>query len=435
MNKLKCFIYAPVDTYSGYSSHSRDKIKSIIELYGDKWNIEIFPCRWGQLPQGFIEDHKEEWGFLTPYLTFNTNISYQPDIMIWITVPNEFQRIGKYNIGITAGIETTICDPSWIEGINRMDLNLISSNHSKNTFLNSKFDMKDQQGNPAGLLEANKPMEVLFEGISTDTYKPLENPTVNIDLDSIKEDFVFLYTGHWLHGDIGEDRKNTGLLIKAFFETFKNKSNPPALLLKTTITGPSYMDRREILRRIDVIKKTCSSDKLPKIYLFHGDVSDQEINELYNHPKIKAMVNLTKGEGFGRPLLEFSLVNKPIITTNWSGHIDFLKSEFTTLLGGTLTNVHPSAAVKNMILPESQWFSPNHPEIGNSLLGVYNNYKKHLENAKRQGFYSRTNFSYEKMKEKLKEILDKNIPEFPKQIELKLPQLKKIELPKLNPVK
>jgi hypothetical protein len=108
------------------------------------------------------------------------------------------------------------------------------------------------------------------------------------------------------------------------------------------------------------------------------------MNQIYNHSKVKAMVNLTKGEGFGRPLLEFSLVNKPIITTNWSGHTDYLNPEFVTLLPGELTNVHPSAA-NNMLLAESQWFSVDTGHVGHYLKDVFENYKGYAEKAKRQG--------------------------------------------------
>jgi glycosyltransferase involved in cell wall biosynthesis len=153
------------------------------------------------------------------------------------------------------------------------------------------------------------------------------------------------------------------------------------------------------------------------------------MNELYNNPKVKAMVNLTKGEGFGRPLLEFTLTKKPLVTTGWSGQIDFLNPGFTNLIGGQLTNVHPSAA-NQWLLADSQWFSPDHGQVGYFLKDVFENYKNYTEKAKRQAFYSKTNFSWEKMKEKVDNILSSSIPEFPKEVALKLPQIKKIELPK-----
>jgi hypothetical protein len=158
------------------------------------------------------------------------------------------------------------------------------------------------------------------------------------------------------------------------------------------------------------------------------------MNQLYNHPKIKAMVSLTKGEGFGRPLLEFSLTKKPIITSGWSGHIDFLNPEFTSLLPGKLENVHDSAAVPNMILKESQWFSVDHGAIGHYLKDVFENYKNYTDGAKRQAFKNKKEFSWEAMKNKVNELFAQHIPDLPKKVELKLPTLKKIELPKLQKI-
>jgi glycosyltransferase involved in cell wall biosynthesis len=251
------------------------------------------------------------------------------------------------------------------------------------------------------------------------------------DIQNIPEDFLFIFVGTWVGGNnipIGEDRKNIGLLIKAFYEIFKNKKKRPALILKTNGASSSYMDRREILKRIDIIKKSVPGDNLPNIYLIHGELNDEEINSLYNHPKIKAMISLTKGEGFGRPLLEFSLTNKPIITTGWSGHTDFLKPEYSALMSGKLTPVHPSA-VNDFLIKESQWFSVDHNSVGHFMTDVVENYKEWEIKGKRQGYYSRTNFNFEKMKEQLSGILDRYDEKMPKPVkfaELKLPKLKKI---------
>jgi hypothetical protein len=424
-------ISCPIDTYSGYGSRSRDLVKSIIEL--DKYDVKILPQRWGNTPWNFIEDHIE-WNFLKKYILTTPQLPKQPEIWAQVTVPNEFQPIGKYNIGFTAGIETTICDPSWIDGLNRMNITFVSSNHAKQVFENSKFEQKDEKTNQIiRKIQLEKPIEVLFEGADIEQYYPLEPHQVkDIDLRLIKEDFAYLFVGHWMQGDVGEDRKNVGLLVKAFYETFKNKSKKPALILKVSGAGASYMDREDMLNRIAQIRASVNSNNVPNIYLLHGEFSDQEISQLYSHPKVKAMVSLTKGEGFGRPLLEFSLIKKPIITTNWSGHTDFLSPEFVTMINGELKNVHPTAVVPNMILAESQWFSPDHGQIGFYLKDVFENYKKYTEGAKRQAFRSRTEFSFDKMKEKLGELLSKNIPEFPSHVQIKLPTLKKIELPKLE---
>ena len=420
-------ISSPFDTYSGYGARSRDLIKAIIET--NRYDVKLLSQRWGNTPFGFCEDNPE-WKFLIDLTLINNNLPQQPDIWAQVTVPNEFQSVGKYNIGFTAGIESTLCAAEWIEGCNRMDLNIVSSEHSKKVFLNSKFERRNKQTNALeGNIELTKPIEVLFEGANTDIYKVLNTPcSLNIN---IKEDFAYLFVGHWMPGDLGEDRKNVGLLVKAFYETFKNKSKKPALILKTCQVGSSYIDREEILKKIKLIRKTVNSNNLPKVYLLHGEFTDIEMNEIYNHSKVKAMVNLTKGEGFGRPLLEFSLIKKPIITSGWSGHIDFLNHEFTSLIKGQLTNVHPST--QNQFLPpESQWFSPDHGQIGFYLKDVFENYKKYTEGAKRQAFKSKSEFSWDKMKDKISEILTTTIPNFPTQVELKLPKPQKLELPKLQ---
>ena len=438
MNKLLCVISCPIDTFSGYGSRSRDFVKALIESKKDEWDIKIISQRWGSTPWGFIEQNNEKWGFLNEHLWKQPHLPKQPEIWVQITVPNEFQSVGKFNIGVTAGIETTLSHPSWVEGINRMNLTLVSSEHAKETFLNTVAEQKNQQGQTIKVIKVERPIEVLFEGADLSTYLPItvkkgENNLVK-SLDEIPESFVYLFAGHWLQGVIGEDRKNVSLLIKAFYEVFKNKSEAPALLLKTSGAGSSYLDRREILKKIDEIKSTVKATTLPKVYLLHGEFTDEQINQLYNHSKVKAMVSLTKGEGFGRPLLEFSLTGKPIITTNWSGHIDFLKPKFTTLLGGNITPIHQSAVVPNMLIPESSWFSVHYAEAGTHLMNCYLKYKEYKDKSKQQALYSASNFSYIKMKEKLNSLFTQYLPEFPKAVELKLPTLKKIELPKLKKV-
>ena len=428
-------ISCPIDTYSGYGSRSRDLVKALINL--DKYDVKIIPQRWGGTPWNFIDNHREEWGFLKSHI-LTGQMTSQPDIWAQITVPNEFQKIGKFNIGITAGIETTLCAPQWIEGMNRMDLNLVSSEHSKKVFQDSKFQRQDEKTKQViGTVELTSPIEVLFEGVDITKYfaSPL-TPTSEIGqaLDIIEEDFAFLFVGHWLQGDLGQDRKDVSGLVKIFLDSFKNKKNKPSLILKTMSGPASIVDRNQILKKIDMIKSTINSKNLPNIYLFHGEISDSEVNELYNHSKVKAMVSLTKGEGFGRPLLEFTQTKKPIIASNWSGQVDFLNHEFTSLVPGNLTPIHPSSQVPDMLIEGSQWFTADYGFASGLLKDYVDNYKNYQEKGKRLAFYCKTNFSFDKMQEKLGVILEDKIPVIPKQVHIQLPQLKKIELPKLKKV-
>jgi len=423
MSKPILVVSCPIDTYSGYGARARDVVKALIAT--DKYDVKILAQRWGNTRFGYLEEHNEH--DMTSRII--NQLTAKPDIWIQITVPNEFQKVGTFNIGITAGIETTQCDASWLEGVNRMDLLLVSSNHSKSVFTQTKYDIHHKQTNQkTGQLTATTPIEVLFEGVDIETYFP--KPSTNIDLSSIKEQFVFLFVGHWLNGVLGEDRKNVGWMIKAFCETFKNKNNAPALLLKAQTAGSSIMDRERMLDKIDSIRKTIRG-KCPNVYLMHGEVTDSEMNNLYNHPKVKAMVSFTKGEGFGRPLLEFSMVKKPIIASGWSGQTDFLDKQLSYLVGGDLKKIHKSAVQKNVLLEDSSWFQPNDQEASKAMKSVIKHYKQLLINAKKQGTLNRKNFSLEGMQELLDKYLTQYLPEFPKQIDLTLP---KLELPKLEKI-
>ena len=418
-------ISCPIDTYSGYGARSRDLVKAIIET--NKYDVKILPQRWGNTSWGFIEDHLE-WNFLKEFILTTPQLPTQPEIWAQITIPNEFQPVGKYNIGITAGMETTAVKGEWIEGCNRMNLVITSSEFAKKTFELMDYEIKNQQHQLQGRLKLTTPIEVLFEGANTNIYKVMDTPC-SLDIQ-IKEDFAYLFVGHWMQGEFGEDRKNVGLLIKAFYETFKNKSKKPALILKASGGVSSYMDRDELLKKIEIIKKTVVANSLPNIYLLHGEFTDEEMNELYNHSKVKAMVSLTKGEGFGRPLLEFSLTKKPIIASGWSAQVEFLDPNFTIALKGELKPVGPSA-VNDWVIAESQWFNVDYAQVGHYLKDMFENYKNYTDGAKRQAYKSKNEFSWDKMYEKVDQTLTQHIPEFPKEIQLQLP---KLELPKLQKV-
>ena len=426
MNKPRFVISCPFDTYSGYGARSRDIVKAIIEL--DKYEVQLLPQRWGETSWGFCKDHPE-WEFLLKYAAPQDWQQFQPEIWSQITIPNEFQPIGKYNIGITAGIESTACKPEWIEGLNRMDINWVSSNFAKDTFEKMVYDKKDKRTNQVvQQVKLNKPIEVVFEGVDVTKYQPIKQSEIKtINLKDIKEEFCYLFVGHWMQGEFGHDRKNVGVLVKSFYDAFRHKvGKKPALILKASTGVASYLSRDSILDKIKNIKDSYGDARLPNIYLLNGEFDDSEINELYNHSKVKAMVSFTKGEGFGRPLLEFGLTGKPIIASGWSGHIDFLHPEYNVLLSGNLENVHSSAA-NNWLIKESQWFQVNQKQGISALKQVYKSYKQYLKRSKKQRHHVKTNFSWDKMKELVGNILDKNVPKLPTQIKLDLPKLKKIK--------
>jgi len=421
MSTKSVVVSCPIDTYSGYGARARDLVKALI--LNKKYDVKILSQRWGNTRFGYLKDHGEDdlASRIIP------NLTSKPDVWIQITVPNEFQPVGNYNIGVTAGMETTRVHHTWIEGCNRMDLILTSSQHSRKVFLETSYDVTDKNTKQVTKqIKLEKPLEVILEG--ADLTKYYSKNSSSLDISEISESFCYLSVGHWMQGDFGQDRKNIGYTVKSFLEAFKNKPSQPALILKTQQVSTSILDREKILDRIDSIRKSVKG-KLPNVYLLSGEISDEEMNDLYNHPKIKVMVSHTKGEGFGRPLLEFSLTGKPVIASGWSGHVDFLKPDKSLLVGGELKNVHKSAAQKDMILEDALWFTPNDAEVAKAYKETFKHYKKYLVLGKRQKHFSKTNFSFEKMVEVLNKVLDEKIPETPKLVDLQLPKLK---LPKLE---
>tara|TARA_R110000823_G_C15934036_1_gene499790 strand:+ start:1113 stop:2405 length:1293 start_codon:yes stop_codon:yes gene_type:complete len=430
MNKPRFVISCPYDTYSGYGARARDIVKAIIE--SDKYKVELLSQRWGETSWGFCKDHPE-WQFLYQHTAKSDWQKTQPELWMQITIPNEFTPVGKYNIGLTAGIESTVCKAEWIEGLNRMDMNWVSSNFAKNTFESMTFDKRDKRTNQiTGQVKLEKPVEVIFEGVDLSTYKPIKPSEIKvINFENIKEDFCYLFVGHWMAGDHGHDRKNVGVLVKSFYDTFKTgMGKKPALILKSSLGVASYISRDGILDKIKQIKDTYGDVKLPNIYLLSGEFNDSEMNELYNHPKVKAMVSFTKGEGFGRPLLEFATTGKPIIASGWSGHTDFLKTDYSVLLPGILENVHASA-VNNWLVKEAKWFQVDEKTAKSSLKQVYKHYKDYLNRSVKQKQYIKNNFSWEGMKQLVNKKLEENVPDMPVNTSLNLSNL---GLPKLNKI-
>ena len=421
MSKPTLIFQAPVSTRSGYGDHARDLLKSLYDL--DKFEIKVISTRWGATPMDALNYDNEFHKWIVDSII--PQITEKPDVYIQVTVPNEFQPIGHYNIGITAAIETTACPMNWIEGCNRMDLIIAPSEHSKLSLVGTVYNETNKQnGQVIRQIRIEKPVEVLFEGFNEEDFGT-EYVAHITELDQIKEDFAFLFVGHWLKGDLGEDRKNVGMMIKTFGMAFKGEKVKPALILKTSSAGFSVRDREAIVKKI---KSALGKDygKVP-VYLLHGDLTPAQMNGLYEHPKVKAMLNFTKGEGYGRPLLEFSLTGKPVIVSNWSGHLDFLK-EGAVLLEGELKEVHESAA-DDFLLKEAKWFNVNISKALGIIKDVYKNYNKYKTSAFQLGKQNKQNFGLQKMT-KLFDVILNQYGIYNK----KQPKFQPMQLPKLKMV-
>ncbi len=408
----KVVIASPVATQSGYGHHAREVITNIIEQRGSEWDVKLVSLPWGHTPMTYPISVDLQLRIIPLPLT------EQPDVWIQISVPNEFQAVGKYNIGVTAGTEGDICPAQWIETINTMQLIIVPSEFTRTTF--------EETAKRNNMLITTR-IEVVPEYFDETVYKSSADNVLS-ELDSVTESFAFLSVGHWLQGQLGEDRKNIGAMVHCFFHTFKDVKDAPALIMKTSGATYSIMDRMDIENRINQVRDMFGTAKLPNVYLVHGDLTDAEMNSLYNHPKVKAFVSFTKAEGFGRPLLEFSATCKPIIAPHYSGQADFLKKDFICALPGQLTPIHASAQ-NEFLIADAKWFSVDYGYASAMMKDVRKNYKKWAELAKRQRYFVNSTFTKTAVADVYKQVLetvDTGLESIPKPIELKLPKLQKI---------
>jgi glycosyltransferase involved in cell wall biosynthesis len=398
----------------------------------DKYDIKIIPLRWGNTPQNQVDGESEFGRWMLERVI--TEVGEKPDVFMQVSVANEFEPKGHYNIGVTAGVETTIAPKDFIDGSNKMDLIIVPSNFTKQNLGGTVYQQKDNQtGEIVGEIKTTTPIEVLFEGVDTEIFSKGSNKDV---LANVKEDFNFLIVGHWLKGDLGQDRKDIGMAIKTFATVFQYmpKDKRPGLIVKTSHAGFSVIDREGTREKLESVLKSFG-EKCPSIYLLHGDMEETDMSNLYHHPKVKAMISFAKGEGYGRPMAEFTLTGKPIIASGWSGQMDFLPTDNAVLLEGSLTPVHESAA-DQFCMKEAQWFTANYSNAANKIYDVYNNYNAYLQKSAGLKENTLKNFTLDKMNEKFEQILNTYVKEQPKLVPFNMPTVNstKMQIPKLNKI-
>lgn len=411
-------IAGPCDSKSGYGYHTREVVRQFIEKYGDKWDIKILNLWWGITPNGALDPEADK----DIIDRFINKIDQQPDIWVQVTIPNEFQRYGKHmNIGVTAGIEADGASEAWVRGCNNMDLIICPS----------QFAIESLQGGQTEKVKLKDDLK--FKVVPEYFEMNDEEPTGEVSeyLNSLPESQLFLTVGHWLPGGFGQDRKDMGRTILAFlkaFESLPQGKQKPALVMKTSGGTYSIQDRLTIENKIRQIAKSLGkTEYVPKVYLLHGDLTDSDMAELYSHPKIVGMISLTHGEGFGRPLLEFSFYNKPIFVTGWSGQTQFLKAEFSNFVRFGMADVPQGALSPEYIKQGAKWAFADDKDLIKQLKAFKKNPKPFNRKAKQQGHYSRTNFSKEVVSDLWSEILDDADKLIPETKTIKLPDLTKVE--------
>lgn len=401
--RKKVLVKGPALSMSGYGEQTRFALRSL-RSREDLFDIFFINIPWGKT--GWTIEQSEETEWIAQLMAKTHGYIQQKgpfDISIQVTIPNEFEKIALVNIGYTAGIETTKVSPQWIDKARLMDKIIVVSNHSKDVFNNTEYKAKNEQTAQVFDFKNTTPIEVVHFPV-----KKLQTKEIKLDLQT---DFNFLSVAQW------GPRKNVEATITAFLKEFKNDSDV-GLVLKLNVAKNCIIDKIACEKRIEAVKKQVPGAKC-KIYLLHGNMSEEEMQGLYTHPKIKAIISTTHGEGFGLPLFEAVCNGLPVIAPKWSGHVDFLlapvkedgkvrmRNHFTAV-DFDLNQVNKEAVWDGVIQEDSMWCFVKEHSVMDCMRKVQKNHGSALAPARKLKEHILEEFAEQKQVQKFINILEKD---------------------------
>jgi len=340
LNMKKVVVRGPAMTQSGYGVHCRQIVAWLFSKPDLEVKFQALP--WGETP--WILDKNAYGGLIDRIAKSTVDLTVQQeqkyDISFQLQLPNEWDpSIAKFNVGMTAGVETDVCNPQWIDACNRMNMIIVPSTHVAEVLKRS------------GKLTA--PIIVVPESFCDAI---LEEPTQE-KLDSMPKfstDFNFLIFGQITGDNPMNDRKNTFFAIKWLCEVFKDDKDV-GIVVKTNLGRNTLIDRNRTISIMNTLIRECRKGEFPKVHLLHGDMSEEDIATLYKHKQIKALVSLTRGEGYGLPILEAAASGLPVVATGWSGHLDFLNHGKFINISYNLKEIHQSRVDGKIFIPTAKW--------------------------------------------------------------------------------
>ena len=384
----KILISGPILSRSGYGEMARFALRSL----KDRSDIDLYLAvtSWGNTGWLFDVDNERLYieSLISKTQAYNQSTSgnHQFDIAIQISIPNEWKRLAPVNIGYTAGIETNFISPSWLEPCQAMDKIIVISQHAKDGFMNTVFG--NQQGQQ---FRVTVPIEVVHL-----PYRNLEKSTLSIDL---KHEFNFLAVCQW------GPRKNLDQTIIGFLEEFRNEE--VGLLLKVNTANDSIIDRQATQARLENLLSRFPNRKC-SVNLLHGHLSDAEMQSLYVHPKVKAIVSTTHGEGYGLPLMEAAANELPVIATDWSGHTDYLYMDGKRMFGKVEYELKPIAKEhvwKGVLEEGTSWAYPLMSSYKDKMRELYKDYGRFKSQAKKLAIHVKELVNEQKLNNKFQNII------------------------------
>ena len=337
-------IRGPLLTQSGYGCHSRQIVKWLLSKHDINVACQVLP--WGNTP--WFVDANALNGLVGKIMSKSGPLNSPYDVSVQVQLPNEWDpKLGKFNVGITAAVETDKCNPEWITACNKMDLIIVPSTHAKSNLTNTG--------------EVKTKIIVVPESYVEAIAKPATSLQIQ-SLPTFSTPFNFLVFGQLTGNNAMNDRKNTFFTLKWLIEEFKDDPSV-GIILKTNIGRNTLIDRNNVVGMINQLLGETRKGQFPKVHILHGDMSDDEVAALYKHPQVKALVSLTRGEGYGLPILEAATSGLPVVATGWSGHLDFLKHGKYISIYYQLEAIHQSRIDNKIFMPGARWANPSEQDF------------------------------------------------------------------------
>jgi len=404
--RSKVLVKGPILSRSGYGEHARFVLRSLRDKQ-DELDIYVHPLNWGKTGWLYESSEERQWfdSLIQKTLLYHSNKDVKYDAAIQVTIPNEWERMAPINIGVTAGIETDRVSPVWIEKSMLMNKIIVPSSHSKNTYKNTSYKAQNPATGEDVIVGCGTPIDVVPYPV-----KEIVSDEVNLEIET---DFNFLVLAQW------GPRKNITDTVQWFVEEFIDQD--VGLIIKTNIMKNSLMDCSYTKEKLQFILQKYKNRKC-KVYLLHGDMTDEQVNSLYHNEKIKAMVSLTHGEGYGLPLFEAAYNGMPIVTCNWSGHVDFLNMPVKSKKGKTkdkamfakvdykMGPISARAVWDGIIEKGTNWCYPEQGSYKMKLREVYKDYGRFKSTAKKLQKHIKKEFSQEKVYKSMSDSLMELIP-------------------------
>lgn len=339
----------PVLTQSGYGVHARQIARWLLNK--KDINVKFIATPWGDTP--WVINQQAYDGLTKEIMTRTVSQSSNADISFQLQLPNEWGPLAKTNIGITAAVETDRCHPSWVQACNAMDMVIVPSEHAKSSLTNTGV--------------VTRPLVIVPEAFSDACVADVSS----VELPQFSTSFNFLVFGQLTGNNPHNDRKNIFHTVKWLCETFKDDKDV-GVIIKTNAGRNTKIDRNVCTVMFSQLCNEINKGPFPKIYLMHGDMSDIEVAALYKHPSVKALVTLTRGEGYGLPILEAAACGLPIIATGWSGHTDFLGLGKYISIYYQLSAVHPSRVDEKIFVNGARWATPSEEDFKQRVMKFRN---------------------------------------------------------------